>query len=130
MKVIAATVVDATHLELTEPLVLRSGARVTVSIHEDEQAPSLPVVEPVNSDLRVPSHRPRFRERENACRRAHGQVLRAYSGQWLVLEGEQIVAHGDDPAPLVALARERGIQRPYVFYVEPSRPPGAVKMGL
>ena len=83
MRVIAATVLDPTHLELTEPLELRSGAQVAVAVHEDKHTPTVP---------------------STGC--------------------------GDDPAPLVARAREHGIRSPYVFYVEPPRTPGTAKMGL
>ncbi len=130
MRVIAATVLDPTHLELTEPLELRSGAQVAVAVHEGGPAPTVPATGPAEPVSSAPPRRLRFRERENEWRRTHGDVLREYAGQWLVLEGDQIVAHGDDPAPLVARAREHGIDSPYVFYVEPPRPPGVVKMGL
>jgi len=127
MKVIAATVLDPIHLELTEPLELRSGARVAVAIHEDVTTLTAPSTGPTEPDASIhPRRQLRFRERENEWRRTHGDVLRAYAGQWLVLEGEQIVAHGDDPVPLVARAREHGIRSPYVFYVEPPRAPGWV----
>jgi hypothetical protein len=130
MRVIAATVLDPTHLELTEPLELRSGAQVAVAVHEDEHTSTDSSTGPTEPDSSTPPRRLRFRERENEWRRTQGEVLRAYAGQWLVLEGEEIVAHGDDPAPLVARAREHGIRSPYVFYVEPPRGPGIVKMGL
>ncbi len=130
MRVIAATVLDPTHLELTEPLELRSGAQVAVAVHEDDHTQTIPPTGPTEPDASATPSRLRFRERENEWRRTHADVLRAYAGQWLVLEGEQIVAHGDDPAPLVARAREHGIRSPYVFYVEPRRIPGVVKMGL
>jgi hypothetical protein len=130
MRVIAATVLDSTHLELTEPLELRSGVQVSVAVHEDVPPPAAPSTRPTGPDAGTPPRGLRFREHENEWRRTHGDVLCAYSGQWLVLEGDQIVAHGDDPAPLVARAREQGIRSPYVFYVEPPRPQGMVKMGL
>ncbi len=130
MKVIAATVLDPTHLELTEPLVLRSGARVAVAIRADDDVPIAPATERIEPGPGTPSRLLCFRERENAWRRTHSDAMSAYAGQWVVLEGEQIIAHGSDPAPLVARARERGIRSPYVFYVEPPRPPGVVKMGL
>lgn len=58
------------------------------------------------------------RTRELAWRREHQELLRAYAGQWVVLDGDQLVAHGPDPAALVAEARTRGIRVPYVFFVE------------
>lgn len=58
------------------------------------------------------------RARELAWRRTHQQVLREYAGQWMVLDGEAIMAHGPDLATVVAEARTKGIAVPYVFYVE------------
>ena len=63
----------------------------------------------------------RHRSRERAFREAHRETLRQFAGQWVVLEGEVIVAHGKDPAWVVAVARARGINTPYVFYVEETR---------
>ena len=58
-----------------------------------------------------------YRSQELDWRQAHGEVLRNYSGQWIVLEGEEIVAHGKDPCRVVAQARAKGIRIPYIFYV-------------
>ncbi len=126
MRVIAATVVDSTHLELTEPLALRSGARIEVTVPDDgrESASARSDDEPAK-EARPLS----FRQREEAWCRTHQDALLAHAGQWIVLEGEQIVAHGDDPVPLVAQARAQGIRSPYVFYVEPPQP-GVFKIGL
>jgi len=127
MKVIHATVLDPTHLELTEPLALRSGARVAVAVSEERNR-STDADEGERQPPPAPQPLP-FRRRENEWRRTHGGVLRGYAGEWVVLEGEEIVVHGDDPAQLVKEARERGIRSPYVFYVEPPQP-GAVTIGL
>ena len=116
MRSIAATILDPTHLELSEPLSARSGSQVEVTVHDTSSAETVP-------------RKLRHREREHAWRRTHGDVLRAYTGQWLVLEGEEIVAHGADPSELVRKARARGIRSPFVFFVEPSEP-GVVKIGL
>ncbi|MCH8056080.1 MAG: hypothetical protein IH857_08035 [Deltaproteobacteria bacterium] len=61
-----------------------------------------------------------FRNRELEWRRTHADVLRAYANEWVALEGEEIVAHGGDPIQVVTEARAKGIQTPYVFYVEPT----------
>lgn len=71
----------------------------------------------------------RLRTRELRWRRAHEQELRELAGQWVVLEGEQLIGHGHDPRILVAEAKARGIQVPYLFFVEPSGP-NTVKFGL
>jgi hypothetical protein len=36
----------------------------------------------------------------------------------VIVEGEELVAHGRDPAPLVARARARGIRVPYLFFID------------
>ena len=45
--------------------------------------------------------------------------MRRLAGQWVVLEGEQLVAHGKNAVRVVASARRRGVTVPFVFYVEP-----------
>ena len=72
---------------------------------------------------------PGHRSQELEWRRSHADVLRAFAGQWVVLEGEDIVASGNDPARVVAEARARGIQVPYLFRVE-YEDEEIVKMGL
>ncbi len=71
------------------------------------------------------------REREHAWRRSHRELLQGrYADQWVVLEGEEIMAHGGDAAKAVEQARAKGVAAPYVFYVQPPRPPGVVRLGL
>jgi len=69
------------------------------------------------------------RSRELAWRDSHKSELEAMAGQWVVLEGEQVVAHGDDPADLVAAARKSGVVVPYVFFVDGPQH-DVVKVGL
>lgn len=59
------------------------------------------------------------RAREMAWRRAHEPELGNLVGQWVIVEGDELIAHGPDPGALVAAARVRGIRVPYVFFVEP-----------
>lgn len=71
------------------------------------------------------------REREHAWRRSNPELLQGrYAGQWVVLEGEEIMAHGKDAVQAVEEARAKGVPVPYIFYVEPPRPPGVVRMGF
>lgn len=71
------------------------------------------------------------REREHAWRRSHRELLQGrYADQWVVLEGEEIVAHGRNAVQAVEEARAKGVPAPYVFYVQPPRPPGVVRVGL
>jgi hypothetical protein len=59
-----------------------------------------------------------FRELELEWRRTHAETLRQYENEWVVLEGEQIIAHGPDAAEVIQQAREKGIKKPFVFFVE------------
>lgn len=69
------------------------------------------------------------RARELAWRRNNEGALARFAGQWVVLEGSEIVAHGQDPTQLVIEARAKGIRVPYVFFVEP-RNDDVVRIGL
>lgn len=69
------------------------------------------------------------RSRELEWRRSHGETLRAFVGQWLVLEGEEIIAYGDDPVRVISEAKMKGIQVPYLFCVE-APDEDVVRMGL
>lgn len=69
------------------------------------------------------------RSRELAWRRTHEPELRALEGQWVVVEGERMVANAANAAEVVAQARAQGIKVPYIFFVEPIRPKTA-RLGL
>jgi hypothetical protein len=69
------------------------------------------------------------RSRELEWRRTHGELLHTLAGQWVVLEHEEIIACGGDPLKVIEEARGKGIQVPYIFYVESSTEDG-VTMGL
>lgn len=58
------------------------------------------------------------RQTELQWRRTHQDALRPYLGQWVVLEGEQIVASGPSLAEVVLQARGKGVRIPYVFRVD------------
>ena len=38
-----------------------------------------------------------FRNRELEWRRTHPEILKSFENQWVVLEGEEIIAHGPNP---------------------------------
>lgn len=79
-------------------------------------------------ELNLPQ--PKARDRELAWRQSNHEMLRSrFAGQWVVLEGEEIVAHGKDAARAVEEARAKGISTPFVFFVEGLRP-DVVRMGL
>ncbi len=72
---------------------------------------------------------PGHRSLELEWRRTHKDILQEFIGMWVVLEGEGLVAVGGDPAQVVTEARARGIQVPYLFYVE-REDEDVVRMGL
>lgn len=129
MKSIEARVLDATHLELQQPLPEAAGRQVEILVSEPvaPRAVSISEAEP-ESDLRTRLGR-QLREREDAWCRSHPEVLRRFAGEWVVVEGESVVAHGKEPRRVVAQARAQGIRIPYVFFVEEPRP-DVVKLGL
>ena len=80
-----------------------------------EQTEKLTEFDPLQSYPELPTSGHRTRELE--WRRTHREVLRNFAGQWIVLEGEEIVTHGKDPQQVVVEARAKGIRVPYIFYV-------------
>lgn len=89
--------------------------RLCVPVHISASGGPHPTPSPAISP--VSGHR----SRELEWRRTHQEVLRNFVDQWVVLEGENVVAHGEDPQQVVAEARARGIRIPYIFRVkEPS----------
>ena len=60
-----------------------------------------------------------LRQQEIEWRRAHPEVLQRFENKWVALEGQEIIAHGEDAADVIKVARARGIKKPYVFFVEP-----------
>ncbi len=55
--------------------------------------------------------------------------LAGFAGEWVVLQGTEVVSHGSDPVLVVAEARSRGILAPYIFRVQ-HRENGTVTFGL
>ncbi|MCI0490632.1 MAG: DUF5678 domain-containing protein [Blastocatellia bacterium] len=46
-----------------------------------------------------------------------------YEGEWVVLDGNRLVGHGDDPRPLVAQARAEGVSTPFVEFIRDESKP-------
>ncbi len=120
MKTLEAKIVDSTHLELNRPLRGSPGRRLAVMVADERAAP-----EPESRAIQGQ----RLREREDAWCRSHPEALLRYAGQWVVVEGEAVLAHGRDPVGLVGEARQLGVQTPYVFFVEDPQP-DVVHLGL
>jgi hypothetical protein len=70
------------------------------------------------------------RERELLWLRTHRADLQPFIGEWVVLEGENIVAHNPDPITAVREARSKGIKSPFVHRVESGRTKGESRLGL
>jgi hypothetical protein len=58
------------------------------------------------------------RHRELEWRRTHMETLKQFENEWVVLEGEDIIAHGPDATQVIREAKSRGIRMPYIFFVE------------
>lgn len=77
-------------------------------------------------------HLPEVKNRdcELAWRHSHRDELqRRFAGEWVVLEGEEVVAHSGDAAQAMEQARAKGVVVPFVFYVD-SPQPDTVHIGL
>lgn len=135
MKTLEAKILDPTHLELDEPIPAAAGSRIEISIRldDDEDLPKAvekQVASSTGDRASAPGLSGPCRTRELEWRRTHRKLLQStYAGQWVVLEGEEIIAHGQGVAQLVDQARTQGIRVPYIFYVEESRP-DVVRIGL
>ena len=132
MRTLEAKILDSTHLELKEPILGRAGRHVEISIRdeEEEDTPAAAAHQTLaGAAAPPPSLSGPRRDRELAWRRSHTEELQAYAGEWVILEGEEIVAHGQSPAQLVEQARAQGIPIPYLFYVEEFQP-DVVNIGL
>jgi len=70
------------------------------------------------------------RQREFEWIETHTDEMRRLAGEWVVLEGDQLVAHGKNAARVFATAKRKGIAVPFVFYVEPPAAAGTVHIGL
>jgi hypothetical protein len=79
---------------------------------------------------RTKTIRSTHRQRELEWRRTHLDVLRRLAGHWVVLEGDEIVAHGKDAIRVVARARRKGVTVPFLFFVPPTDLEATVRMGL
>jgi len=42
-----------------------------------------------------------------------------YGGQWVALDGDQLLSHGEDLRQVYAEARAKGVESPFTGYVDP-----------
>ena len=54
------------------------------------------------------------RSREMAWIAAHQEE---YAGQWVLLDGDRLIASGDDPLPFKEIARAEGIETPFIVHM-------------
>ena len=50
--------------------------------------------------------------------RTHREKLRPLAGQYVVVEGTRVVAHGRDASEVIRLARRHGVKIPFILYLE------------
>jgi hypothetical protein len=60
----------------------------------------------------------------------HPEAFDPFIGEWVVLEGTSIVAHGQEPVDVLNEARARGIKVPSIFRAEPKRKANEGRLGL
>jgi hypothetical protein len=70
------------------------------------------------------------RQREFEWIETHADEMRRLAGEWVILDGDQLVAHGKNATRVFATAKRKGIAVPFVFYVEPPAAEGTVHFGL
>jgi hypothetical protein len=99
----------------------------------------------MKAKLNKPAHRPRkkaperkriangkshgFREVEGRWMNSHPEELRKCAGEYVILEGTEIIAHGTEPVKLFEIAKRRGVKVPFIFFVPPPLPKNTVWIG-
>ena len=77
-----------------------------------------------------PTARAPRRQRELQWLQSNRKELQGFAGEWIVLDGERIIAHGRNAAEVVREARSKGVHVPFLHRVEGKRPKGVVRIGL
>ena len=62
-----------------------------------------------------------FRAVEMEWMNKHPEELRKCAGEYVIIEGTEIIAHGKEPAELFEIAKRRGVKIPFIFFVPPPR---------
>lgn len=70
-----------------------------------------------------------MREIENNWMIDHKEEMKQYVGQWVVIEGEEVISSDINPFDAVVEAKNKGVKIPYIIFID-SDDPGTVKMGL
>lgn len=61
--------------------------------------------------------RTRRRQAEMAWLERHAAELRALAGEWVAINGEELISHGATAREVLEAARQRGVVRPLLFQV-------------
>lgn len=70
------------------------------------------------------------RQRELQWLKLNRQALLPFVGQWVAIEGNEVIAHGLKLPEVVKEAKGKGVRSPFVQRVEPERPRGIADMGV
>ena len=62
-----------------------------------------------------------FRDLETEWMNHHPEELLKCAGEYVIVEGTEIVAHGTDTTELFRIAERRGIKIPFILFVPPPR---------
>ena len=77
------------------------------------------------SDLEAQQRNARLQEEQAQYRRAKRWIAEhraEYLGQWVALEGDQLISHGPDALEVDAAARAAGIKFPFVVHIVEEEP--------
>jgi hypothetical protein len=70
------------------------------------------------------------RQQELEWIQTHPDEMHRLAGEWVVLEGEELIAHGNTATRVAASARRKGIAVPFIFFVESPEAEGTAHFGL
>ena len=59
------------------------------------------------------------RRSEGEWAAAHPEILKPFAGKWIVLDRDRIISDDVDPSDAVEKARQAGVVRPFLLYVQP-----------
>ncbi len=93
---------------------------VVRALSPEEQQRLLLEIEAERRQQRLNGETEVIRHREREMRWFADEQNRAkYGGQWVALDGDQLLSHGDDLRQVYAEAKARGVEMPFTGYVDP-----------
>jgi hypothetical protein len=88
------------------------------TLPEEEKPKVLRYVRSLAEAAREAGQRHRAEERTRAARRWISEHRAQYAGQWVALDGDRLVASGEDGREVVARVRREGIEGPFLTRIE------------